>query len=78
MSKFLCYMKGKHLQYFYESDDLLFARLRTKLQQETEMKDTDPFSRLVLSYMKSYMKKNPSECLFLMHQELSKEIFGRI
>ena len=73
MSKFLCYMKGKHLQYFYESDDCLFARLRNKLQQETKMKDNDPFSRLVLSYMRNHS----SECLFLMHKELYENIFSK-
>jgi len=74
IEKFLCYMKGKHLQYFYESDPQLFAQLKSKLKDVLNMSESDPFSRLVLAYIRKYSN---DECLFLMPSEFSTEIFGK-
>ena len=73
MEKFLCFMKGKNLQYFYESDPNLFAQLMSKLKDDLKMSERDPFSRLVLAYI----RKHPSERLFLMPSEFSTEIFDK-
>jgi len=74
IEKFLCYMKGKHLQYFYESDPQLFAQLKSKLKDVLNMSESDPFSRLALAYIRKYSN---DECLFLMPSEFSTEIFGK-
>jgi hypothetical protein len=74
IEKFLCYMKGKHLQYFYESDPELFKELKSKLKDALNMSVRDPFSRLVLAYIR---KHSSDECLFLMPSEFSTDVFDK-
>ncbi len=74
MEKFLCYMKGKHLQFFYESDPNLFKGLKSRLKDELKMNERDPFSRLVLAYIRKYSYENS---LFLMPSEFFTDIFDK-
>ena len=62
------------MQYFYESDENLFASLRKKLIDDLSIKttDNDPFARLVLNYM----RKHSAEKLFLMPSEFADKIFN--